>query len=265
MKLLIILFCLGLERFLHTGKFLYRFSWLPWYVSHLQRLLGYTSLWRGMLAPLVIVLPIVIVIALIYYMMGGGIYGGLGKFLLSIIVLLYCLGPGDFYGQTDKLINEGVETAIPIEEITDIYWQAHEQIFAVLFWFAILGPVGAILYRLLSLLVQNKEGAYSSFADAAALLHGIAAWMPARIMGLGYALVGNFIKCFKLWLDYFITGWQNNQKLVESCGRTAQGLELTTQLNTEDLHHAQALIDRILVIFVVAIALFTLGAWFALI
>ena len=85
--------------------------------------------------------------------------------------------------------------------------------------------------------------------------------MPARVISLGYALVGNFTRTFTFWLEQVVTGWQNNQILIEHSGRIAQGIEPTAELTVESAPAAFALIERMLIVFIVAVALFTLGAW----
>lgn len=261
MRLLILLLCLGLERFLPVGTFLKRFNWLPWYVEKLQKSLATTSLWRGVIGPIAIVLPVLLIVGVIYYGLGYGSFSAsLLKFLLGAFIVFYCFGPEDFFQDTAKTANNATEVPIAIVE-QDIFWQAHERLFAVLFWYVLLGSLGALLYRLISLLAQNRTGQYGELADAATRIQGILAWLPVRLIGLGYALVGNFMKTFGFWLDNLVTHSRSNRELVDQFGRIAQGLEPNAQLTTETAQASAGLIERMLIVFIVAVALFTLGAW----
>lgn len=261
MRLLIILLCMGFERFLPVGAFLKRFNWLPWYVEKLQKSLANTPLWRGVIAPITVVLPILLAVGIAYYGLGyGSLLAGFLKFLIGVFVLFYCIGPEDFFQAAAKNENNATEVPIVIFE-QDIFWQAHERLFAVLFWYVVLGPLAAVLYRVISLLARNKTGQYGQLSDDASVIHGILAWLPVRLIGLGYALVGNFMKTFGFWLDNLVSHWRGNHELVDQFGRIAQGLEPNTQLTTETAQASASLIERMLIVFIVAVALFTLGAW----
>jgi membrane protein required for beta-lactamase induction len=101
---------------------------------------------RVLIAALALVaLPIVILIGLIYYVTYYWLHGWL-KFLIATLVLLYCLGPEDLYRQKQK----GTVSQ-------DIFWQANEKLFAVLFWFALIGPVAAVLYRVVEQLTKSEQ------------------------------------------------------------------------------------------------------------
>ncbi len=62
-------------------------------------------------------------------------------------------------------------------------YQAQQRWFAVLFYFLLLGPAGALAYRLLQL---------ASNRDTAAILH-IADWLPARLVAATFTVMGNFV------------------------------------------------------------------------
>ncbi len=89
---------------------------------------------------------------------------------------------------------------------------SHRHVFAPLFWFAILGPAGALLYRLAQLLdelwdnpattiVAAREdmvdmGEFSTFAKQAfAWLD----WLPLRLTAAAFAVVGDFEDAVHCW------------------------------------------------------------------
>ena len=89
---------------------------------------------------------------------------------------------------------------------------AYRQVFAVLFWFAILpGPVGAALYRATLLLAQEWRGpepgsdetpiarSRAAFGEPARRLLWLLDWVPVRVTALSFAVVGDFEDAAWCW------------------------------------------------------------------
>ncbi len=80
---------------------------------------------------------------------------------------------------------------------------SHRHVFAPLFWFAVLGPAGALLYRLAQLLDEFwghdagiESGDFGSFArDAFAVID----WVPLRVTATAFAIVGDFEDAVNCW------------------------------------------------------------------
>lgn len=80
---------------------------------------------------------------------------------------------------------------------------SHRHVFAPLFWFAVLGPAGALLYRLAQLLDESwgrddriEFGEFGRFArDAFALID----WLPLRLTAAAFAVVGDFEDAVNCW------------------------------------------------------------------
>ena len=68
--------------------------------------------------------------------------------------------------------------------------RAHEYLFAVVFWFLLLGAVGGLLYCLAANLARRHEKVGDGYAGAARRLHNILMWPSARLLALGFALGG---------------------------------------------------------------------------
>lgn len=83
---------------------------------------------------------------------------------------------------------------------------AYRYVFAPLFWFAVLGPAGAVLYRLAHLLNEfwNRpalpgsldSGDFGCFARQA---YGVIDWLPLRLTAATFAAVGNFEDAVDCW------------------------------------------------------------------
>lgn len=71
-------------------------------------------------------------------------------------------------------------------------YRGFERMFAVLFWFFVLGPMGALLYRLT--FIYSRE--IQPENDLARRLRWILEWPAVRLLGLSFALTGNFVGCF---------------------------------------------------------------------
>ncbi len=89
---------------------------------------------------------------------------------------------------------------------------AYRQVFAVLFWFAILpGPAGAVLYRAAALLAEEWKGpvpgveptalvqSHGAFGWPARALLAVLDWIPVRLTALSFAVVGDFEDAVACW------------------------------------------------------------------
>jgi adenosylcobinamide-phosphate synthase len=89
---------------------------------------------------------------------------------------------------------------------------AYRQVFAVLFWFAILpGPAGAVLYRAAALLAEEWRGgepgeevtpmgrSLFSFGRPARQLLWLLDYVPVRLTALSFAIVGDFEDAVYCW------------------------------------------------------------------
>ena len=75
MKLIVILLCLAVERYVHIGDTLERFSWYGKFVALLKSKIKVNSLWTGYQGVAFVLLPFLIVFALIYCLLVGLLHG----------------------------------------------------------------------------------------------------------------------------------------------------------------------------------------------
>jgi len=100
--------------------------------------------------------------------------------------------------QTDGM-NEGDVRRAAIESVLE---NGADAVFAPLFWFIVLGPFGALLYRLtntLDAMWGYKNQRYLHFGWAAARLDDGLNWLPARLTALAYVLIGNTQQGLRAW------------------------------------------------------------------
>lgn len=295
MILIAILISLGVEKFFVQVQDLRRFDWFIDFARRLRTGLGHFG--NGAIGVLLVAGIPVLGVGLVYYLLDE-LLTPLG-FLFAIFVLIFSLGPRNLDEQVEAYIhareagdNDAVQrsaTVILHEDIPgsafhlsravleSILVQANERTLAVLFWFAVLGPVGALLYRLSSVLKTHTvaERASSEFARAATRLHAVLDWVPARLVGLGYALSGSFVDAIANWrscADKWADDWEASSigvLLATGIGALKLDIEEHHELLTEfdvpsEIAHiksAQALVWRTLVAWIVIIALMTLAGW----
>jgi len=256
MSLLAILISLALEKFLPTLNGLRNLNWIAHYQQWIHARLAKHPKWQGIPSLLIIILlPVVGTAAVQHYL--NDLLAPF-SFLFSVVVLTYCLGPQDEHRRVNNYLNAiedenrsdtdniqielsevlqaggvaGDATAMDDETrinrlIYAVLTITHERILAILFWFVVLGPLGAVLYQLtLALLLnreQNKQQPLNNlqnasqvagddnaeiqmedsdnFNDAVKRLHHLLGWIPSHLSALSYAVMGSFAHALHAWRD----------------------------------------------------------------
>jgi len=217
-------------------------------------------------------------------------------------VLFFSLGPQDIGEDVDeycKAIEEGDsdrvhETAkaiiggdVPEDTLERIHKveeavcvQANNRLFAVIFWFVLLGPLGAWTYRVTDLIRRRAvfaashegqaDGTPDRQHDAATFLHGWLAWIPARLTAIGYAAAGNFDPALGAWRapteQESDSPSEYNEHLLARVGVGALALEDDADEDfvsrgVRGATAANRLVFRLLLIWAVVIAAMTLYGW----
>jgi len=229
MNFLALLLGLALERVLTHLFHLREFQWLdPLFDAHLRRLRaggGQGRRWTALALTGLLAALLVLPVALLSVALRGELLQ-IPYFLFAVVVLLFSLGPRDLddevedYG--DALESGDADAQLRVaEELLEklppdlpagrneaveraIYVQANNRIFGVVFWFLVLGPTGAWAFRVLDLLrhraeLRSGEESATPTMDAVRTLHGGLAWIPSRLLTLGYVLAGNFEEAMESW------------------------------------------------------------------
>jgi len=291
MSLIAILLGLLAESFWHGVEQLRRYDWFDRYVEAVLPRLEKTQLPEGPLTVLVIVIPLVFAIWLAEAMLAG-VWGGFA-YIFGIVVLIFCLGPQDLNRQVqeylDALEREDEEEAkrlaceilgydcdeedAPMQMAENlreaILTQVVDRLLGVFFWFVILGPLGAALFRVTHLLQQHTVNGTDVFAKTSERLYQIVFWLPARLCVIGYALAGNFVDTMSYW-NSPADLWQRESRdllVASGVGSLRQDMRFTSEkwLEEQDMSigvsHALALIKRTVIIWIVVLALLTLAGW----
>lgn len=133
---------------------------------------------------------------------------------------------------------------------------------AVIFWFVILGPCGALGYSLLrnvADLTQSEQGLqFSAHKSWLSQCLYWADWLPARIVSFGYLIIGNFSQGTDTYLNYMFNFSVSNRQVV---GEIAQAVEQVEQAFVGCSFEAKCmvkLVKRNMLLILAAIALLTL-------
>jgi len=295
MIMISIVICLALELFIpHMGQFR-SLGWINIYSSYVKKVFGRHEVWSG---PWGVIAVLLLPLILLRVLQAGfsQVWLGLFELMFSIAVLVYCLRyqPQDEW--VDELVDaveeddeERVNTlsekivAGPVKKDQDrlcqvsdaILGNINEQIFAVLLWFAFLGPMGALMYRISWYLSEqvDEEWCTPGFKSAANRLYAILNWLPARLLVTGYAIVGSFEDVMLAWRESYQDAPEDmqevNRLIVVSAGRGAIHFDRFMHLDddgnesctVEAVTAARGLILRTMLAWGIVIAIITLAGW----
>ena len=243
MSLLVIVICLLSERYLVNKTAHNRFHWFMLYTNAILPV--FSKLSPSLLLTM-IVLPPVVAVGIALHAVNHVFFDVMGLFL-SVVVFYYCIGPTNpFYPAHAKPLPDIAEA-----DIGGYLVRANDELFAVLVWYVILGPLGILAYRLVSLC----KGLPAIDQQAKYVLDRLD-WFPARMTALLYLLVGHFQAGYSCYKRLFFSNASQNNALLSSCGLAAlESNEPQTML------HAEHLVEHATIVFLVLLAFCTIVAW----
>lgn len=301
MNLIALLIGLIIERLATQLFHLRELRWLDRIIDSGFREAKRFANWPASIAVILLAFVLVLPVIAITLSLGDALHG-FPYLVLAIVVLFFSLGPKDIGDDVveyckaledadDELIQRTakaiVESDVPDDPRERIHRveqavcvQANNRLFAVIFWFVLLGPLGAWSYRVTDLIrrravfnVSRKDDESETTAqvrDASAMLHGWFAWVPARLTAIGFAIAGHFDGALAAWRK---TGdksddspSESSENLLARVGTGALALEdgdendLTAR-GVRGATAANQLVFRLLIIWAVAIATMTLYGW----
>lgn len=137
---------------------------------------------------------------------------GLFEFLLCVLVLFACWGPRDLDRDVEAVLDaddsdgrlraaeplfpEGSSTVEAPALVDAVFSEALRRWFGVLLWFVLLGPAGALLFRLTQLITRRYTPAPVS---SLAALRMVMEWPTAQLMTLALALAASFDAVHSAW------------------------------------------------------------------
>jgi AmpE protein len=212
-SLLAVLAALGL---LHFIPELARWRYYGWFRSWVARLGELSGAGRILLILLVPVLACLLVAGLLHSLPLGELWW----LLFALAVLLYSLGPRELESDLKAIARASDEPSrhaaaqalaepgqsLPWEGpalVEAAAYAALRRRFGVLLWFFILGPAGALLYRLAQQLGRDDSLALDPNSRAGARYVANALdWVPAHLLVFTLALVGHWEAVIGAWREW---------------------------------------------------------------
>ncbi len=268
-----------------------------------RRIAGLAN-WPALLLVVLMAALLALPVLLVILALGDALLG-FPYLALAIVVLFFSLGPQDIGEDVDeycdalragdearvqdtaKALVEGDVSTDPAERTWQVehavFVQANNRLFAVIFWFVVLGPLGPLgawTYRVTDLIrrravfnaarAESEDGPPSRTRDAAVTLHGWLAWIPARLTAIGYAISGHFDGALAAWRaphePAATTPSESSEWLLARVGSGALALhdlegESQSERSMRGAKAANRLVFRLLLIWAVIIAGLTLYGW----
>lgn len=266
-------------------------NWLRWLNAQFPE----GSFWRGTYGiALALVVPL-LVVGLFQLALDQPLWGFVGL-LFDVAVLFYCWGPRDLdldvaavldapdsttrRAAAARLFPDGAGVQLDGGSLVEaVFRNAQRRWFGVLFWFCLLGPFGAVMYRLSVLAVERDDTQLAhDTASGAKTWLAILEWPVAQLMTLALALVGNFDSVMAAWREDGAFGLHGN--LLNTAARasvrseiaeevadyTESGISASAALvevfgELPELRDAMSLAWRILILWLAVIALFVVAGW----
>lgn len=301
MKLIALLIGLAIERLATQLFHLRELRWLDRLLD-----LGFSQISRlanwPLLLPVIMLVFVLVAPVLVVWMSLGDALLGFPYLIFAIVVLFFSFGPQDIAEEVDDYCaaltggdSEQVRATAKallehdpppdagernrkVEEAVCV--QANNRFFAVIFWFVLLGPVGAWTYRVTDLIRRravfgaardpNDETPASLVVVAAEDLHGWLAWVPARLTAMGYAMAGSFDGAWSAWRGSShhagLVSRELSEGLLARVGIGALALlpvegESDAERGIRGATAAKRLVLRALFIWAAVIAAMTLYGW----
>jgi AmpE protein len=220
MTIISILIAFALCHFVRDLARLRQRGWFGSWVNFANRTFSDVPGWQGFGGFLVLLLVPLLGLVLVYLLFESAL-GPAGVLLLALLVLIYTFGPSDLdtevsavVGAQDEAEREaairnllGSEPPADEEErkaalIDAVFTESLRRWFAIIFWFAVLGIVGALLYRMVDWL---QDGAYDISSRQRALfrrMKQILEWPAAQLTTLALAIATDFDSVYAAWKHY---------------------------------------------------------------
>jgi len=301
MKLIALLIGLVVERLATQLFHLRELRWLDRIIDSGFRQVDRFANWPALIPVIILAVVLVLPVLIVVFGLGDALFG-FPYLILAVFVLFFSLGPKDIGEDVDdyctalesededeikktaKALAEKELPTDPLERIQTVEEavcvQANNRLFAVIFWFVLLGPIGAWAYRVTDLI--RRRAVFNAARDddgfktadmvlvASGQLHGWLAWIPARLTAIGYAMAGSFEGALSAWRapdsNTVKSQSEHSEALLARVGIGALALQSDDEESASDrgvrgATAANGLVFRLLFIWAAVIAAMTLYGW----
>ncbi len=263
-----------------------RYDWLVEWRRYVDGLSDANAGWNGNAALMLVVGLPVLLVGLLQLALRHSLWG-FPAFVFALVLLFYCWGPRNLDQDVEAIVDapdaqrkrEACSRLVTVDAtcaldghalVEGVFAGALRRWFGPLFWFVLLGPAGALLYRIAALL-----GADSAHADmpapqreGARSLLAVLDWPVAQLMTLALALAANFDAVFGAWRDWHAGGARLDTGFLGAAARASVDIEIAdhdTDLADGDaigaspalleLRDAMSLVWRMLLLWLAVLAI----------
>lgn len=268
----------------------------PGNVANLRRF-GWYHRWLGVLdfaegggrVALALVLPVVVCAVIAHFLQGWVL--ALAALAFAVLILFYSFGPRELESDLEAVLHsddpatrlvtaqnlrsvpDGAPRAFTAPELVEAAVMASlRRRFGVLFWFFLLGPAGALGYRLAWVTTETGD---PRTRHAARRFACALDWIPAHLMVLAMALVSNFDAVAGTWRAWHGQPGHSMENLdpdflaavarsgVDADIEAGDGATTDTHDPLIELADARRLMLRVLIVWLAVVALIVLAGWVA--
>ncbi|KQQ73109.1 hypothetical protein ASF73_10675 [Xanthomonas sp. Leaf131] len=269
-----------------------RFEWFGHWLRRLDSYAAGRGAWQGRYGVLLALLPALLVVVVLQWLLDD-VWRGFWALLFGVAVLAWTWGPRDLDRDVEAVIDADAPGARrdAIAQLQAAGGSVHEDApslveavvvnglrrwFAVLWWFLLLGPFGAVLYRLTALAVESPLSVLlppRNLAGARWLL-ALLEWPVAQLITVSMALVGNFDTVFRAWREAHGNRWSLEPHFLGAVARASVSAELREEAHDytdsglvpvwrrlPEVRDAMSLVWRVLLLWMVVLALLVIAGW----
>ncbi len=239
-------------------------SWFEKYSQWFHKQVPAEGLGHGWVGAVLFALVPAVLITLVINLMGAGQI--LFVLILHSAILLLCLIPVDPFSTENENSSPKVsEQAVSEPAVSEQEAATNEdnsvtapsfnmiELVSVVFWYLVVGPVGALTMRLVFVGQQS-----SRMAQIFDQVNQILLWLPIRCLMMSYALVGNFHKVFETTLEDSLRLDRESLELEKTAAKAALMPEVAEMNEEESRLLYAALYRRALLCWLAVIAIASL-------
>lgn len=142
-----------------------------------------------------------------------------------------------------------------------LVWLNYQHYAAIVIWFVVFGPAGAVFYTLARGMNERLEEQQHPGRNISSGAMTILDWLPVRITALGFLMVGHFSRALPVWMGYLPDPSTPAKTVLADVSRAAEDVEPDENDCTEEPCTLVRLAKRNVMLMVAVISVLTLSGW----